>query len=82
MQEGSGAADAVADEPPRNDGDKYRAARIGTAIALTAVIAFLLILDGLSPDYDVNQVTLTALLSTVLTLYGIEVTAFISRLRK
>lgn len=72
----------MADEPGRRDGNTYRAARIGTAFALTAVIVFLLILDGLSPDYNVNEVTLTALLATVLTLYGIEVTSFLGGRRK
>ena len=73
----------MANEPPgsgRNGngigtGNGYRGARIGAALALTAVLALLLVLDALSPDYDVNYLTLTALLAAIAGLLGVEVLA-------
>jgi hypothetical protein len=66
----------VDDDPVRANGS-YRAARIAVAVALTGVLALLLVLDAVSPEYDLNYVTLTALLTTILTLFGIEVGAAI-----
>ena len=65
----------VENDPPIKAGNGYRAARIGVAIGLSCVVGLLLVLDALSPDYDVSYVTLTALLATILTLLGIEVAA-------
>ena len=65
--------------PDRREGDSYRAARIGTAAALTGVLVFLLILDGFSSDYSLNEVTLAAIGAMILTLYGIEAASIIGR---
>lgn len=74
------ATDVAGEDPDEKDplfraNGTYRAARIGTALAITGVMVLLLVLDALSPDYDMSPVTLTALLTTVLTLLGIEVGA-------
>ena len=65
----------MADENPIKSGNGYRAARIGTAAALTGVLVLLLLLDAVSSDYDVSPVTLTALLTTIGGLLGVEVLA-------
>lgn len=57
----------------------YRVARIGIAAALTLVLALLLILDAVSPEYNLSEITLTALLFTILTLLGIEAAEIIGR---
>jgi hypothetical protein len=69
----------VAGEPPPRRDAGYRVARIGTAAALTSLLVFLLILDALSADYSLSEVTLTALLATILTLLGIEATSILGR---
>lgn len=71
------------DEPPKNPPpvppklvrgpDDYRIARIATAIGLTFVTGILLFLDAISTEYSLSEVTLTALLATILTLLGAEV---------
>lgn len=40
--------------------------------ALTALVMLLLVMDAISPDYAVGEVTLAALLGAVLALLGIE----------
>jgi hypothetical protein len=59
------------DRDPARLGD-YRAARIGAAGALTAVLVVLLLIDALSPSYDINAVVLIPLLGTIAGLLGIE----------
>lgn len=58
-------------DPHRRAGD-YRAARIGAASALTAVLIVLLIADALSPDYAVDVVVAYGLLGTIAGLLGVE----------
>ncbi len=70
------------DDPLRRANGNYRAVRIALAVALTGVLMLLLVADAVSPEYDLNPVTLTALLSTILTLVGIEVGASIFGRRK
>lgn len=50
----------------------YRAARIGAAAALTGVLVVLLVIDALTPDYDISPLVLIPVLGTILTLLGIE----------
>jgi hypothetical protein len=50
----------------------YRAARIGAASALVAVVIVMVGGDILSPTYEASAVILTALLGTIITLLGIE----------
>ena len=57
----------------------YRVARTSAAGALTAVLIFLLVLDGFSITYQVSEVVVGALLAGIATLLGIE---GLSRLRK
>ncbi len=71
--QGSGVG--VDDDPLRRANGTYRAVRIALAVGLGGVTALLLVLDAVSPDYELNYVTLTALLATILTLVGIEVGA-------
>lgn len=54
-----------------NGGD-YRAARIGAAVALTAVIAIVVVADAISSAYAVDPVVLSSLLVAVVTLLGRE----------
>lgn len=64
------------DHDPARLGD-YRAARIGAAGALTAVVVLLLVLDAISPTYEFSPVVLMPLLGTILTLLGIEALSFL-----
>lgn len=59
-----------AEEPPRQ-GD-YRLARISSASALTIVLAFIIVLDAFSPEYQVSEIVVGALLAGIATLLGIE----------
>jgi len=59
------------DEPRVRQGD-YRAARIGSAVALTVAVCFIVVLDALDPAREANPIILAALLGTVVTLLGIE----------
>lgn len=45
------------------------------------MVVVLLMIDGISPDYSLSDVTLTALLATVLTLLGIETAAILGKKR-
>ena len=79
-------ADERVPEPPRRLDEQrkpedYRAARIGVAAGLTFVLGFLLILDAFSPDYSISEVTLTALLATILTLLGAEALSILGKRR-
>jgi hypothetical protein len=47
-------------------------ARIGAAAALISVLIFILALDALSTEYQVDGFVVTALLGTIGTLLGIE----------
>lgn len=69
----------MADDSKTPRAADYRLARIGAATALVVVIAFLLVFDALSPDYQASDVTLTALLGTVMTLLGIEALSLLGR---
>lgn len=62
----------MAHEPPVRQGD-YRAARIGAAAALVAVLVVLLIVDALSAEYAIDGITVSVLLTTVSVLLGVEV---------
>jgi len=57
------------DEPRAGD---YRLARISAAIALTIVLVFILVLDGLSIEYQVSEIVVGALIAGIATLLGIE----------
>jgi len=62
----------MSDDPkPARQGD-YRAARIGSAVALTVAVCFIVVLDALDPAREANPIILAALLGTVVTLLGIE----------
>jgi hypothetical protein len=53
------------------DGD-FRAARIGAATGLVIVIMVLLLLDAVRNDYEVDAIVVGTILTTVVTLLGIE----------
>ena len=57
--------------PDGRSGD-YRAARIGAATALAAVVVFLSVMDALSPDYALDPIVLASMLTTMLYLLGVE----------
>ena len=57
--------------PDRRTGD-YRAARIGAATALAAVVVFLSVTDALSAEYALDPIVLATLLTTMLYLLGVE----------
>lgn len=50
----------------------YRVARIVAAGTLVFVVAFVVIFDAVSPDYEASPVIVTALLGCAATLLGIE----------
>jgi len=56
----------------RRRGPDYAVARVGAAAALTAVLIILLIVDASTRDYELQPFTLTALLTAILTLLGLE----------
>jgi hypothetical protein len=55
--------------------DRYSSARIASAAALTLVLAVLLVLDVVIPDYDVRPGVLLPLLGAILALLGLEASA-------
>lgn len=75
MRGGQSPATSVSDEPDRSSrpraGD-YRAARIGAAASLTAVLVVLLLLDALLEDYDFDSIQLGLLVGAIGGLLGIE----------
>lgn len=68
----------MTDEPrPEDERDEeregdYRIARTSAAVALTIVTVFILVLDGISLDYQVSEIVVGALLAGIATLLGIE----------
>ena len=54
-------------------GDDYRQARIGAAIGLVVTLVALLFLDALRPDYMIDKIVFGGLITTIITLLGIEV---------
>lgn len=56
----------------RQRASDFRLARIGAAGALVVVLAVILIIDAVSPDYAVDGIVVTAILGTLGTLLGIE----------
>ena len=60
----------MSNDPARRS--DYRAARIGAAIALTATLIVLLVLDVVVPGYDVDPLVVGTLVTTIATLLGIE----------
>lgn len=50
----------------------YRVARIAAAGTLIFVVAFVVIFDAISPEYEASPVIVTALLGCAATLLGIE----------
>ena len=58
------------EQPPRRG--SYDRPRVIVAGALTGLVMLLLVMDAISPDYAVGEVTLAALLGAVLALLGIE----------
>jgi hypothetical protein len=65
------------DEGPSDDHrtDRYSSARVASAAALTLVLAVLLVLDVVIPDYDVRPGVLLPLLGAILALLGLEASA-------
>lgn len=61
-----------ASEPPSGRRGDYRGARIGATAALVIVTVFLLVADALNTEYEMNPVVLILLLTTILTLLGLE----------
>jgi hypothetical protein len=55
----------------------YRQARIGAASSLIAILLFLLVIDALRPDYTIDNVIFGGLVTTIVTLLGIEAGAVI-----
>ena len=53
--------------------DDYRLARIGAAIGLTVTLVGLLFLDALRPEYMIDKIVFGGLVTTIITLLGIEV---------
>lgn len=66
----------MADErKPGTDGIRsgdYRTARIASALTLTGVVVALLLVDAVSSDYDLDPIVLVTLMTTILTLLGLE----------
>lgn len=61
----------MGDEPPAPRGP-YDRPRVVVAGALTVVLALLLLWDAVSVEYRVSEVMMTALLTTIAILLGIE----------
>jgi hypothetical protein len=59
--------------PPNSRFGDYRAARMGAGIALTMTLVFLLLYDAISPSYDINPFVMVTIVTTVLTLFGLEI---------
>ena len=55
----------------------YRVARIVAAGTLVFVVAFIVVFDAISQDYEASPVIVTALLGCAATLLGIEGLAFL-----
>jgi hypothetical protein len=64
------------DDRRGREGD-YRAARVGSAVTLTAVLALMLLVDAISSEYEPSHVTLALIAGTILTLLGIEAGSWI-----
>ena len=60
----------MAGEGPRS-GD-YRMARIGAAVALTVVVVVTVLIDAISPDYNVDPSILAIMATAICTLLGVE----------
>ena len=65
------------DNGPYARATDYRQARIGAATGLTVIVIILLLMDALRPDYAADGVVLGGLLTTIVTLLGIEAGAVI-----
>ena len=57
----------------------YRAARIGAALALVGVIVIVVLIDALSPDYEVSVPLVFAILGASAALLGVEIIDFVRR---
>lgn len=75
------ADDGAPDDQDERTGD-YRAARIGAALALTAVVAIITLAEVVANGYHVDPVVLVALLGTIGALLGIEAIDTVRRLRQ
>jgi len=68
---------AVADDGARRA--DYRAARIGGAIALIAVVVAVVLIDAVSTDYAADAIIVTSVLGAAAALLGVEIVDFIRR---
>lgn len=66
------ACGVAGDRGAARKGD-YRAARVGAAGALVLVLIFMLVVDAMSPTYEVSPLILLPILGTIGALLGIEV---------
>ena len=65
------------DEDPRARASDYRAARIGGALVLFIAVAFIVVVDAFSGDYDASPITLGILLTAAAALLGVEIASII-----
>lgn len=57
----------------------YRGARIAAAAALTIAVLFMVLVDAVRDDYEINPLVFLPLLATVLTLLGLEARDFLAK---
>lgn len=62
----------MSDEPRRSRPSDYRAARVGAAVALVFAVVLVMVIDAISPDYEVSPITLGVLATLIAGLLAID----------